>query len=234
MKSLRLLIFICTLLLTLGAAPQSEVILTASQVTSAVDIESAIQQATGNGAHAGTVTLDASGGDFVFTGTDRSVNIFLSNIRLRSRNGAVIRGCDDGVLFDERTANDVAIEGITFHCSTGGVVSGGIKHSRVSIRNNVFHAGAIGISVEKGSEWQVDNNTIEASEVGVKLGVSTQYARVKANTIKGVSSAGIALTSDNCGNHVQGNKVTCAEGVSCLVVDASAQMYLLNKITGNK
>jgi len=61
-----------------------EVVLTASQVASARDIEEAIDQATDYGTHPGIVTLDAREGDFFYTEPDRSINIYCAGVTLRS------------------------------------------------------------------------------------------------------------------------------------------------------
>jgi hypothetical protein len=52
----------------------SEAVLTAGQVSSAADIEASIQAVTHNGTQPGTLTLDSSQGDFVYSGEDRTID----------------------------------------------------------------------------------------------------------------------------------------------------------------
>ena len=94
-------------------------------MSSAVDIEAAIIQATAEGTRQGMVTLDGKKGAFVFTGEDRSVNIFVSNLTLRGVNQPVIQNCDDGLFFDNFPLENVQVEGITFLCSGDGVEASG-------------------------------------------------------------------------------------------------------------
>jgi hypothetical protein len=79
MKKFAIFLIIAALF-TLGNAPQgktaAEVVLNASQVTSARDIEMAIDTATANGTRPGIVTLDGSQGKFIYTGDDRSINLY--------------------------------------------------------------------------------------------------------------------------------------------------------------
>ena len=125
MKKLAFLLIIAALV-SLGNAPLgkpgAEVTLDASQVTSASDIEQAIETATAYGTRPGTVILDGSQGKFEYDGADRSINLYYSNITLRGVNKATIGNCDDGVFFDDFTVNNIVIEGIGFACLGGHAV----------------------------------------------------------------------------------------------------------------
>jgi len=120
------------------------VIVTAAQVDGANDIEYFIEIATDNGTRPGTVILDSSEGPFVYTDEDRSINIYYSNVTLRSENGALIANCADGIFFDNFTTESVTIEGISFVCDQVGVSIPWGQHSKVSIKNNII-VGFIGV-----------------------------------------------------------------------------------------
>jgi hypothetical protein len=140
-------LLIIAMLVTLGNVQMSkappEVILNASQVTSARDIEMAIDLATNYGTRPGIVTLDGNKGKFEYTGDDRSINIYYSNITLRSFNWATIGNCDDGVFFDDTIANNIVIEGIELVCLGGHSVYAPYlgQHHYVTLRNNYFESG---------------------------------------------------------------------------------------------
>lgn len=158
------LLLVVMMVFTLGAAPMkagtNEVVLNASQVSSALDIESAIDAATHDGTQPGIVTLDSSQGDFVYSDWRRSIEVSVSNITIRSRNGAVFPNCDNGILFPS-SADGVAIEGLTFHCRGVGI-GGGNEHSHVTIRDNTFVVGNYGIYADHAADWQIVGNYIES------------------------------------------------------------------------
>lgn len=153
MKKTVYLFLVISMFFMLGASPAggapNVVVLKSSQVTSALDIEHAIDTATSNGTRRGIVTLDASEGDFVYTGADRSINIYYSNFVLRSLNKAVLSNCGDGVFFDDTVANRVTIQGITFNCEGLGVSAAGAgTHARVTVRRNVFNTQSFAIEAQ--------------------------------------------------------------------------------------
>ena len=220
---------IAAMIFTLGANPmntkQNEIILTASQVASAVDIEHAIDTATNYGTRPGIVTLNSSQGDFVYTGDDRSINIYLSNIVLRSKNGAVIKNCGDGVFFDAVPADHVTVQGITFQCEGSGI-TGGSGHEQVVIRDNTFHVSAYAVGLEDGWNWTITKNrgTTElyavfvirsedivvgrnqlTGNVGVALDNSTDV-QVLSNTINAIWH-GVLLDTGSSFNRVISNKI---------------------------
>lgn len=250
--------------------------LTAGQVDSADDIEAAIISATAKGTRPGTVILDGRNGTFVFSGVDRSLNIFVSNLVLRGVNQAVIENCNDGLFFDDFPLKHILIEGIAFLCTGDGVEASGAFRD-VTLRNNMFQAGNngigtggsssgwlitdnliqagwdgirmtgaekvvitnnhlsgnIGIGLLQCSQFQVRRNAIQAAYQGVLLGQESWKNMVQANTILGVSAAGIALEPGVTGNWILANRVMCAPGVSCLTVDALPAVAEMNKIAGN-
>jgi hypothetical protein len=172
----------------IGSAPMSaktkEVVLDASQVSSAADIESAIYTATKNGAQPGIVTLDSSKGDFVYAGPDRTIDIRFSNVTLRSKNGAVIRNCENGVFLDSTPINWITIKGITFHCELSGVLAWAGEH--VVIQDNTFHVRAYGVYFIDGKDWTITGNRAEALESGVYVYYSSNV-EVRANHLTGGS-----------------------------------------------
>ncbi len=209
-----------------GRQSSSAVTLTASQVSSAVDIEAAIIQATAEGTRQGMVTLDGKKGAFVFTGEDRSVNIFVSNLTLRGVNQPVIQNCDDGLFFDNFPLENVQVEGITFLCSGDGVEASG-SFQDVTLRNNLFQAANNGIGLGGGSsEWQITGNTIQAGwnaitihgaknimindnhlagSIGVAL-MGCSGSQVRRNAIGG-SYQGVLLGQESWQNLVQSNTI---------------------------
>lgn len=138
-------------------AGKNEVVLTADQVAGAPDIEYAINIATNYGTQPGIVTLDSSAGDFIFRDIDRSINIFVPNLTLRSENGAVIQNCADGIYFDALPADGVTVEGLTFHCDGAGVIDV-YEHQDIVIRDNIIYAASYIVRIDYGNHWQLLNN----------------------------------------------------------------------------
>ncbi len=282
MNKVLISILIVSLFFSLGAGsltqPVHVVVLTADEVTSATDIEAALDKATDSGAHPGLVVLDSSKGDFVYTGDDRSINIHYSNITLRGKHRPKITNCGDGVFFDETDFSNVVIAGITFVCEGLGVAANNAgKHNRVIVKNNSFTTGSFAIEVLGANGWMIANNRIssgsdairiyktqraniihnqlagltgvdlsDSSKVrvvnnritartqGVLLGENALNNSVISNRVLKVESAGITFGAVISGNRVLANLVSCAPGFACKAVDASPEMYLTNKILGNR
>jgi len=232
MKKLAYLLSIA-MLFTLGNAPMSkavpEVTLDASQVTSARDIEMAIEFVTDYGSHPGIVTLDSSKGNFEYTGDDRSINIYYSNITLRSLNGAVIGNCDDGVFFDDMVTNNVVIEGLKFVCLGGhGVYAPFLsQHHYVTLRNNHLESGIYpAIDFLQGDYWTITGNRIHSLGTGVFLN-ETGGTLIRDNMIQ--ANIGIELYNSGYANRVTNNKITAWwRGV------VLSGKTLGNKVTANK
>jgi len=208
MKKIALLLSIA-MLVTLGNAPMressTEVILNASQVTSASDIEAAIETATNNGTQPGIVTLDSSKGEFVYTADDRSINIYHSNITLRSKNGAVIANCGDGVFFDDFVTDNIVIEGIRF-IGENGVIAAYGTHRNVTIRDNVFIANSYAIGARCADGWVITGNHAVGNATVIQLLESTE-TRIADNSLVGSSQGlGIFLEKSN-GNTVSHNMI---------------------------
>lgn len=147
----------------------NEVVLTASQVLSAADIENAIHAATQNGTRPGIVTLDASAGEFIYADyeSDRSIDIHVSDITIRSENGAVIRNCDNGVFLDTlSTAHDITLEGISFHCRYSGVLAWG-GHENITVQGNQFYVFGNGVYIFEGRNWTITGNYMEVTPTSV-------------------------------------------------------------------
>lgn len=233
MKKLVIVLLSVLVLLTLaGMEIPDSVIVTATQVDGANDIEYFIEVVTKNGTRPGTVILDASEGPFVYTDEDRSINIYYSNVTLRSENGALIANCADGVFFDNLTTERVIIEGISFVCDQIGVSIPWGQHSEVSIKNNII-VGFIGVLLHQIQGNQVVGNYISAEWQGVLLTYGTNENKIIGNTITLVQDSGIALEGNNYGNKVHGNQVVCSIGYDCLTVNAPPEVLENNKISGN-
>ena len=233
-KLLLSLIALIVLVFSTGMRSQDTVVVvTASQVAGANDIEYAIEVATQNGTRPGTVILDASDGPFIYTGADRSINIYYSNVTLRSENGAEIVNCADGIFFDNFTTRKVLIEGIAFDCTGVGIIAPWGIHEQLTVRHNAIRS-LVGISLNQIHGAQIIGNNITAELWGIALNPGTNDNKIISNEISGVQQSGIYLEEDTFNNKVHGNKVQCASGYDCLTVKASPEVFLNNKISGNK
>lgn len=208
MKKIALLLSIA-MLITLGNAPMTgakiEVILAADQVTSASDIEAAIESATDNGAHPGIVTLDSSRGDFTYTGEDRSINIYYSNVTLRSRDGAVIANCGDSVFFDDFVTDNILVEGIRFIGENGVIALFG-THRNVTIRNNVFIANSYAIAARDAEGWNISGNHAAGNAAVIQLLESTGTVISNNSLIGSDPGIGIFLEKSD-GNTISHNQI---------------------------
>jgi len=255
MKSLSILTVFCLLVavpLNLASAASDssagKVILTADDVTSAVDIEAAIHQATVYGTRPGTIILDGRRGPFVYTGEDRTINIFYSNLSLIGVNGAIIPG---GVFFDGVIADNILIENMVFFCGVGFddcITSWGEHHS-VSLHGNLILARNFGIQVAQTQGWKITDNTVQAEGVAVHL-LEVSDVTVMNNHLSGfiplqieasgnckaIQNAiqggwqGVLLARESWGNKVIANSImgVQASGIS-LEPDTVG-----NKVHGNK
>ena len=175
---------------------QNRVVLTASQVTSAIDIEKAIKSATVEGTRPGTVILDGKEGPFLLSGPDQSVNIFVSNLILRGVNGAVIRGCDDGLFFDNFPLKHIVVSEITFFCSGDGVEASG-EFQDIALQNNLFQVEKNGISITgASSKWKITGNLILAGMDAIRL-TGVEKATITKNHLSGTIAVGIFQGSKN-------------------------------------
>lgn len=197
------------MLITLGNAPMRgsspEVVLTASQVASAVEIEMAIDAATDNGQRPGIVTLDSSAGDFTYTGDDRSINIRHSNVTLQSKNGAMITNCGDGVFFDDAVTNNVVIEGIRF-VGENGIIAAFGTHRNVTIKDNVIIANSYAIGARGADGWVITGNHAAGNATVIQLSEAAE-TRIADNSLVGSSPGlGIFLEKSN-GNTISHNMI---------------------------
>ena len=224
--------------------------LNAGQVDSADDIEAAIIRATAQGARPGTVILDGRSGPFVFSGLDRSLNIFVSNLVLRGVNQAVIKNCDDGLYFDDFPLAHILVEGIAFFCNGNGVVATGAFQD-VTLRNNIFQAVNSGISTGGlSSEWLITGNLIQAGTdgihmagaekvvvsnnhlsgfIGISLLQSSQF-QVRGNAIQ-AAYQGVLIGQESWKNRVQANTVlgVSASGIA-LEPGVTGNWVLANRV----
>jgi hypothetical protein len=235
MKKFALLVIVAVLtaLATLGSAPlgktASEVILDASQVTSARDIEQAIDTATAYGTRPGIVTLDGSKGKFEYTGDDRSINIYYSNITLRSFNWATIGNCDDGVFFDNLPTNNILIEGVELVCLNGHAVSASYPNQpkHVILRNNYLESGPNpAVNLYRGVDWVISGNRILSLGTGIFLNES-RGVMIRKNIIR--ANVGLELLNAGCENVLTNNQITAFQRGVVL-----SGKTLSNRITNNK
>jgi hypothetical protein len=226
------------------------VTLTAGQIDSADDIEAAIISATAKGTRPGTVILDGRSGPFVFSGEDRSLNIFVSNLVLRGVNQAAVKNCDDGLFFDDFPLAHILIEGIAFFCNGNGVVAPGAFRD-VTLRNNIFQAVISGISTGgHSSKWLITDNLIQAGtdgihmagaekvvissnhlsgNIGITLLGSSQF-QVRRNAIQ-AAYQGVLIGQESWKNMVQANTVlgVSASGIA-LEPGVSGNWVLSNRV----
>ncbi len=230
MRKIALFILV-SILFTLGNAPMGgnvkEVTLNASQVTGAMDIELAIEEATDRGEHPGIVTLDASAGDFNYTSDDRTINIYRPNVTLRSRNGAVINNCADGIFFDDFVTDNILIEGIRFICENGVIAAYG-THRNVTIRNNVFLANGFAIEATKANEWTITGNYALANGTVIHLLEATETKISDNSLLNKGQGIGIFLEKSNA-NLVSQNMIV--NGWQGILIGWGA---LSNRVANNK
>ena len=173
----------------LGAG-KNVITLTADQVDSADDIEAAIIKVTAQGTRPGTVILNGRKGAFVFTGDDKSLNLFVSDLTIRGENQAVIQNCDDGLFFDDFPLHTISVEGIAFLCTGDGVEASGAFQD-VTLRNNMFRVGNNGVGTNGSSSgWLVSGNLIQAGGDGIRMAGADKVV-ITSNHLSG--NIGIAL-----------------------------------------
>jgi hypothetical protein len=207
---------------------QSPTTLTAEQVSSAVDIEAAIKSATGDGTRLGTVILDGRNGAFVFTGNDRSVNMFVSNLTLRGVNHAVIQNCGDGLYFDNFPLTNILVEGIEFVCEGEGAAARG-AFENVTLFNNIFRAGRNGIGMGgSSSDWLISQNVIETGRNGLEI-TGAKKIRITNNHISG----NIGITLRQCSQfQVQKNVIQASNQGVLLAQESWKNLVQMNTILG--
>lgn len=209
-------------------AEQNTITLTADQVDSADDIEAAIKRATAEGTRPGTVILDGRNGAFVFTGADRSLNIFVSNLTLRGVNQGVIMNCGDGLFFDNFPLKNILVEGIKFDCEGGGVAASG-AFENVTLYKNIFRAGRNGIGmVGASSDWLIAENVIEAGQSGIEI-TGAKKIVITNNHISG----NIGITLRHCSQfQVQKNVIQASYQGVRLVQESRKNLVQMNTILG--
>jgi len=230
MKTISYVLLITALVALGNALPgkaANEVVLNAKQVNSARDIEAAIDTATDHGTRPGVVTLDGRQGRFEYTGDDRSINIYYSNVTLRSLNEAIISNCADGVFFDNVTAHNVTVEGLVFFCTGCGVAANNLgPHHHAVIRNNFFRTGSFPIEILQGDDWTITGNRLETHSDGIHL-YETGGTTIRNNNIQ--AYVGVLLYHSGYDNTVSNNVITATwQGV------VLSGKTLRNKVTANK
>jgi hypothetical protein len=207
---------------------QNAITLTADQLDSADDIEAAIKRATAEGTRPGTVILDGRNGAFVFTGDDRSLNIFVSNLTLRGVNQAVIKNCGDGLFFDKFPLKNILVEGIEFVCEGDGVAASG-AFENVTLYNNIFRAGRNGIGMGgASSDWLITENVIETDQGGIEI-TGANKIMITNNHISG--NIGIILRQ--CSQfQVQKNVIQASNQGVLLVQESWKNLVQMNTILG--
>lgn len=255
MKPIQVLLALALLLTATGAAanPGSPhtVVLTALDVHTAGDIEVAIHQATGEGAHPGVVVLDGSRGPFVYEaaeGNDYTINIFHSDLTLKGINGAEI-AWGSGITFDGVT-DRVVIRDLTLHCDTDCIIAWGPRYG-VRIHHNRIYAGGFGIQIAQTSGWEVYSNLVQAGGTAVDIIESGEIV-VRNNRLSGFSPVvlyqssackvtnnvlhgqwqGVLLRSPDDHNLVSANAISGVEHAGILLEPGVyANRILANRVT---
>ena len=211
-----------------ASANSGRITLTATQVTSAIDIENAIHQITREGTRPGVIILDGREGPFIYTGIDRSINIFYSNLTLRGVNNASFPN-STGIYIDNVPADNLVFENLYMIC-TGDCLGMVGTHNRVTVRHNLFKTGGMGVGVNGGRDWLITDNTITAPAFALYL-IRTQNAVVTHNHLCGqlgivVEGARFSTIRDNAissGCQVEGQTwqgvLLKSEAFSNLIVD---------------
>jgi parallel beta-helix repeat protein len=210
-----------------GAAPApGEVVLTARDVVGAPDIEQAIMIATSYGTRPGIVTLDARDGPFIYDHPDRSINIFYSDVTLRSLNVATFTNCVDGVYFDDFPLHDIAVRGITFRCTSGGIAISMNRNEcrRVTIQDNVLDVEGGGVTVARGRDVIIARNVIRGADPIVLI--ESTNVRILGDALRG--NVGVRLDASRS-NQITGNQIEAAD-VGVMLRQGSED----NKVDGNR
>ncbi|MCD6061089.1 MAG: Periplasmic copper-binding protein (NosD) [Moraxellaceae bacterium] len=234
MKGIALLLMSCSL--AIGATQAATVTLTRNDVSSALDIETAINSATNFGTTSGTVILDGRQGEFVYSGPDRSINIAVSRLTLRGVHGATIANCDDGLFFDDVAVRNIIVERLAFHCTGDGIDHVGLSPRKdVTVRNNVFETGLSGISVSNTIEWRILNNSIVAGTEPGQTGITffgSRDSQIVGNTL--IAAQGLRLGTEgslvSSGNRVIANRIAAHDTGIRLDPGASRNSVLANRI----
>jgi len=206
-------------------ADSGTVTLTAGDVDGANDIEMAMEMATGNGSHPGTVILDGSAGPFYYTGIDRSINIAYSAVTLRGVNQAVIANCEDGVFFDDVETVNVMIDGIGFDCTGDGIDAPWGRHKRLVVRQNTIQADGMGITAVHSDGWVVSGNGIDSAGMGIAVYQGTGW-KIQGNVVTaGVDAVNL---SEGGGHSLVNNRLSGAE------IAVFAHLSHGNRLSGNR
>lgn len=225
--------------LCISAAQAATITLTREDVTSAQDIEVAINAATHFGTTPGKVILDGRKGAFTYSDSDRTINLGVSNLALVGVNDATIGNCNGGgaILFDPLPVRNVLIENLTFNCSSGGILVTDLsRRENVTIRDNVFNTQGAAIFLINLVDGKIFNNTIDAggTEVAAIFLNGARNSEIVGNHITD-AGAGIHLGTEadlnSTGNRVVANRISDAVVGIQLQGNASRNAVLLNRIS---
>ena len=234
MKPLAIFILVLLLLVPLSqasaaaAAAPGKVVLTASMVQTAVDIEAAIIQATNEGTIPGVIILDGREGPFEYAAEaeDVDVNIFVPNLVLQGVNKAILHG--GGINFDGMPLQNITIQGLEMHCPQDCITSPDGVHRNVTVKNNRLLAGNIGILVGETDGWMIQKNVIKAGGSAIQL-VSAAEVSILGNDLQ--AFIGVMLYPANGCQVIQNTIYANWQGI--LLTSASqANLVTANSISG--
>lgn len=228
MNRIFLIIFLITLPILSAGGKANVISLTADDVVGAEDIEYAINIATGYGSHPGTVILDSKDGDFSFTTSDKSINIFVPNLTLMSKNRARITNCDGAISFDALPINNVTIQGIDFVCSGDGITASDYPIENLKIIDNLISVPGQGLSFSLISNSEISKNTIISEWWGVHLLDNSSNIKILNNKITS-SSIGIFFQDVNS-NQAINNQISANEKGILLGYGSDGNQINANKI----
>lgn len=200
MRSAKLTLMCGLICLFSSNAYASRVTLSADDVNTAADIEKAIEVATNSGTEFGIVILDGLLGEFAYeTGSDRSINVYFSNIVLMGVNGATISNCEDGVFFaGGADLSGIAVINLSFICSTGGIREGGPEglKERIRIVDNHFDTGTVGIVLSRLRESVIARNTVSTAGQAVVVASESEHSVVMLNHLTGFRGVNLLNATD--------------------------------------
>jgi parallel beta-helix repeat protein len=143
-------------------------------------------------------------------------------------NQAVVKGCVDGLFFDDFPLRNIRVEGIEFICDGSGVVANG-AFENVTLQNNIFQAGNSGIDIGgASSNWLITENVIEAVYPAIVI-TGAQKITLTNNQISGNTGITLRQCSES---EVYKNVIQASDQGVLLAQESWKNLVQMNTILG--